>query len=714
MSQNAIGREEGSTSIEQQTKTNTKREKFIPGNIHKPDKVKFWVETLKANQWVIDLLREGYTIPFTSLPTEYEEDNNASAKNEMEFVRKQIEEWAESGVVSITTSKPICVSPLTVVTRTDSKGNKKKRLCWDGSRHVNTCIQDQKVTLASLQRALELTEEGDFQTKYDLKLAYHHIKITDSHKTYFGAAYTNKKGDKVYFIFNMLAFGVSSAVHCITKLFKPVNAHIHSLGIRHSIFLDDGRSMSKGEFQAEEDRLEIYNILERAGWIVEINKSDQEFESSQRKEYLGFIIDTIQMTVSLTPDKKQNLVNTVAETLKACQKPIKAKQLAKCAGKMIATEPALGRLPLITARPIYSEMEPQVEKWGWSTKITVTEAVIESLKFFLENIEKFDNSPIRTMENQMSVMSIIGEPSEFMKNKFIEFHQASENPEIWAGDASAFAVCAYTVKAEKPIYFRARLAEREKELSSGHRELLTVRRTLEFYEKTKGRKEKATTIYWLTDSENLTIFLTKGSRKAHIQAEVFETLKLARALNFDIEPIHLLREDPRIQEADEGSKATDTDDWSVDIHTFQELNEEWEFTVDLFANQMNAKTKRFFSTFYEPAAAGIDAFAQEWDRETIWACPPVKDIIKCIKKCKISSLEGVLIVPEWQTADFWPFIFDKKGRLLKPFVNVKKIKPFIVSNNTGPIFPMSGHTKFGFLALAIITNKKKKKKKFFI
>ena len=62
-------------------------------------------------------------------------------------------------------------------------------------------------------------------------------------------------------------------------------------------------------------------------------------------------------------------------------------------------------------------------------------------------------------------------------------------------------------------------------------------------------------------------FLTEGSGKRHIQSEVFRIMNLCQRPNIRIIPIHLLRDDPRIQIADDGSKTTYTDDWQVDVTT---------------------------------------------------------------------------------------------------------------------------------------------------
>lgn len=111
------------------------------------------------------------------------------------------------------------------------------------------------------------------------------------------------------------------------------------------------------------------------------------------------------------------------------------------------------------------------------------EESLNGLRFFAENCSRFDNSPIRSVATEVSVLSIIGPPSSFMKSSFVVNHVRTDEEKIWASDASGYATCAYSVKGEH-LYFRVILNESERRLSSGHRELLAVTRTLEHYERT--------------------------------------------------------------------------------------------------------------------------------------------------------------------------------------------------------------------------------------
>ena len=649
----------------------------------------------------MDVIDHGYVIPLNDLPMDYEEENNGSARKNMEFVRKTVRELQEKGVVKFVEEKPKCVSPLTVAEQ-DKPGGKKLRLCLDASRCVNPLLQTQKVTLSHLSKALEVTKEGDFQVKYDLTSAYHHIKISDSQIGYLGAAFTKEDGSKQYFVFLYLPFGLGSAVHCMTKIFKPLNAYFHSLGIRHSIFIDDGRILSATPEGAENDRKVVYETLKKAGWTVEEEKSDGEGEASQIKEYLGFIIDTHQMSVRIKEDKKVSVKKEIQEILLNKNRRIHAKELAKITGRMVSLEPAMGGMPLMAARAAYIQIEQAVEEFGWNGSLKMSEETILGLEFFLENMDQFDNSPIRTAATEVSVLSIVGPPGDFIKTGFVANHVTTEEDQIWASDASGFATCAYSVTGDN-LYFRGLLNRSEQRLSSGHRELLAVRQSLEYYASTWEERNKPLNINWLSDSENLVKFLKKGSGKSHIQRDIFRVMQICQEMKIRIIPIHLRREDPRIKLADSGSKVQDTDDWSVDFETFERLNNEFQFTIDLFATDKNSKCERFYSNFYCPGTWGIDAFAHCWDGEVAWICPPIKDIPKIVQKIKAAKMAGLLYIPEWPTSDFWLEIFGKKGELLPPFRQIKTSRPFLIQKEFDSRSPFSGRAKFNFLEIAFVS-----------
>jgi hypothetical protein len=183
-----------------------------------------------------------------------------------------------------------------------------------------------------------------------------------------------------------------------------------------------------------------------------------------------------------------------------------------------------------------------------------------------------------------------------------------------ASDASDFAVGSYSVEGLPKFSFSDELTLEERGESSSARELLAIQRTLQFWEssKTLGRPLEHTTLWWLTDNQNVEKFLAKGSGKLRIMKLVLDILRRGRALLMDLQPIWVSQENPFLLKADAISKGIDTDNWELVDSDFVQLSTLFgPFTIDLFATSENAKCGRFYSRSFEEGALGVDAFAQD-------------------------------------------------------------------------------------------------------
>lgn len=241
------------------------------------------------------------------------------------------------------------------------------------------------------------------------------------------------------------------------------------------------------------------------------------------------------------------------------------------------------------------------------------------------------------------------------------------------------------------------MSEDEQTWSSSAREALAVLRTLEQF---KLKKQEKKNIYWVTDSEVMAQVLKKGSHRPVLQDIVFKIATLCHELKIRIEPIHLRRQDPRIQLADELSKQKDTDNWSVDEHSFQNLNDQFQFDFDLFADKVNKKTPKYFSLYYDTDSSGVDAFSMSWENlGMIWACPPVKELIRFHMRIETSNCRGVLIIPKWLTSSYIHFFLNNNSEGRRPYKIIKEWQPYIVQNEGAVNTALVGYTNFSFLAL---------------
>ena len=252
------------------------------------------------------------------------------------------------------------------------------------------------------------------------------------------------------------------------------------------------------------------------------------------------------------------------------------------------------------------------------------------------------------------------------------------------------------------FFFQDLLSSDELSLSSGHRELLTLKKAL-----FADCIPSGSSVVWYTDSTNLVSFWEKGSPKPLIQMDIIESLLYCKERSIQIHVLHLSREDPRIQAADVGSRSFDKDDWGVDDASFSVLQARFlpgGFTLDLFASPSNARCKKFFSRYAFPGSSATDAFSLSWSGECLYACPPIGKLIATWKKISSSSsVKGVIVFPAWKSAIFWPIFFPDGHHSLWPATSVHSFDPFI---RVGQFYAgvMNGKNSYDFIAIFFDTS----------
>jgi len=193
-------------------------------------------EKIGATVPVLSIIREGYklSLPLLTIPQSVLLRNNKSAFDNCSNVSEAIDDLLANQCIDIVDSQPWVVNPLSVSVRNDGK----KRLVLD-LRHVNPHLYKYKFKCEDVAVAQQLPGEGYYLYTFDIKSAYHHADIFESHRTYLGFQWKHH-GKPTVFVFNVLPFGLSTAPYTSTKRLKLVVSHWRGLGIRVCMFLDDG------------------------------------------------------------------------------------------------------------------------------------------------------------------------------------------------------------------------------------------------------------------------------------------------------------------------------------------------------------------------------------------------------------------------------------------------------------------------------------------
>jgi hypothetical protein len=99
-----------------------------------------FLESINASSFVMDVINEGYKIPFIHTPQRGMFKNNQSALTNKEFVLSAINDLLDKGLIAECSDIPEVVNPLSVSVQSSGK----KRLILD-LRYVNQYLWKEKV-----------------------------------------------------------------------------------------------------------------------------------------------------------------------------------------------------------------------------------------------------------------------------------------------------------------------------------------------------------------------------------------------------------------------------------------------------------------------------------------------------------------------------------------------------------------------------------------
>ena len=165
-----------------------------------------WKEATNS-KYIVDVVENGYKLPLKEQPSSVCLRNDKSARENLPFVRSEVQSLSQKGVVSKTNEIPYVVNPLTVAY--NKKG--KPRLVLD-CRHINKCLHLFKVKFEDIRVAEAIFEENSYLYTWDLSSAYHHISISRDHISLLGFSIPDQDGNIMYYVFNSLPFGINSLI----------------------------------------------------------------------------------------------------------------------------------------------------------------------------------------------------------------------------------------------------------------------------------------------------------------------------------------------------------------------------------------------------------------------------------------------------------------------------------------------------------------------
>ncbi|KAJ8977521.1 hypothetical protein NQ317_003028 [Molorchus minor] len=134
-------------------------------------------------------------------------------------------------------------------------------------------------------------------------------------------------------------------------------------------------------------------------------------------------------------------------------------------------------------------------------------------------------------------------------------------------------------------------------------------------------------------------------------------------------------------EADVASRQVDKEtEWSLSYYSFQKIVDTFGRPhIDLFASRLNKKCDIFISWMRDPEAFAVDAFTVNWGDKRFYAFPPFSMITRMFQKIIEDRAEGIVVVPCWASQPWYPIF---KSLLVGDVVIFKPNRSLLSFNRT--------------------------------
>ena len=232
--------------------------------------------------------------------------------------------------------------------------------------------------METINSILTMITPGCYMAKIDIKDAFYSIPILPEHQKYLKFFFRGK-----LYQFTCLPNGLSSGPRKFTKLLKPPFSFLRKLLIAIAAYIDDFFTCSSSFKKCEFNVKRCVEVLDSLGFIAHPEKS--VFVPTKCIEYLGFIINSENMTISLSDIKKEKIRPLCTEILNE-EFPV-IPTVASLLGKFSSSFPAVqfGRLHYRALERDKIEAL-KFKKGNFDKKMTISSAGKDDIYWWLNNI----------------------------------------------------------------------------------------------------------------------------------------------------------------------------------------------------------------------------------------------------------------------------------------------------------------------------------------
>jgi hypothetical protein len=377
-----------------------------------------------------------------------------------------------------------------------------------------------------------------------------------------------------------------------------------------------------------------------AGFVL--SKDKCQLQPAHVIQFLGFVIDTLHGVFHLTAIRKKKLHDAISACL-ASSSRLPAKLVARTTGPITSCSLVTGPLSGLFSRFLHRALNTRL---SWNASVSLDPPAISELQFWQQSLQRFSSKAIWPAHSLLRVLHYDAGADGWGGFLSIDGHEHRAHG-VWAAD------------------------ERHGERSSTWRELEGLFRLLKSFRQFLS----GFSVLARGDALNVFYLLHRGGSKAeHLQEICLRLFWFCHDHEIELLPEWIPRE--KNQLADYLSKVVEMDDFGLQPEMFQFVVSEFgPLEVDLFASGHNALLPVFFSEFWCPGSAGVNAFTVSWHGSSSYCFPPPRLVFRTLQHARESRARIVLMVPDWKGQPWWPLLVCDGGAGWAPMVRKSRRLP---------------------------------------
>ena len=274
---------------------------FVAGNI--ANHFSKWIK-LTSDPKILELV-SGYKLELHTQPIQCKEPNQIKfSEGEGKFMEQEIEKLLIKGVI-IESEEEQGQFVSNVFLRPKKDGGFRMIL---NLKPLNKYINFHHFKMDSVHTCAALMTPNAYMASLDLQDAYYSVPIVKPDQKYLKFRWNG-----ILYQYTCMAMGLTSAPRQFTQLLKPALSHLRANGYMSSVYLDDLFLLAHTHEECMENVKETVKMFSDLGFMIHQTKSN--FTPQQKIEHLGFVLNSVNMTMKL-PERRINNLCALASNLK--------------------------------------------------------------------------------------------------------------------------------------------------------------------------------------------------------------------------------------------------------------------------------------------------------------------------------------------------------------------------------------------------------------